>query len=177
MSKLEQTYRELGQKLKEGGNPRLLLDRDLCRELATNWQQALENWRPEQIIKLLCLLQHSQNLVSGMDALYWKTLSHPEADRDTLVLTLGVLLRHILARCQQSGERPPMELVNILKNLLSHPELEVFEWCLRTIEEMGPMGVLLREQVLQRRLGLARYIHPRTRACAKMVRELNARWR
>ena len=155
---MQQIYQEILANLQKGGRPSVSLRPENLSEIKASWEKSLNPLDIEQLSRLLCILRHSKTLSPNFDTLFWRTLSHPDCPSQILILTLGTLSRQIIDRCEQRGERLPSQLAERLRPLLSHPDAEVFEWSLRTVELMGPQGVLLKKEILQRRWGLWRLV-------------------
>ena len=179
MSILEESYRLVLEDLEKEKHIQLVLSESLLDEIERRWEESLEHSRPSRIKlrPIFCVLENAKTLVDRFDRLFWKTLRCLQMDGESLVFALGCLHRQVLDRCERKGERPPSELISCLKHLLKHSDPEVVQWSLRTVERMGTMGLLLKEEVCNACPGfLESIVNPHKKASRQIAVLLEKRW-
>jgi hypothetical protein len=160
-------------------------ERGLVRLSATDEQLVLTHWDElsgenfldqQRLRELLCVLDHTERAVHGMDRLLIRDLVKIEQN-DLLVLTLGVALKQVIDAAVVNGGPVSGEYVLALKELLlKNPTPEVFEWILRNLEELGPRSILVKEEVRRLRPGFSRLWNTHQRHCVELIDHLEARW-
>ena len=177
---LEERYRQILLQLKEGKRPLWKPEEAELAEFEGIWRKSLHlsHAMERNLIPLFCLLSHAQSLTDRFDSLFFQTLTSTLPDSELLIVALGCLHRQVLDRCEQRGERIPAWLVECLGALMAHDNPEVFHWCLRTIERMGSMGIVLREDVLGKCPGWWESLfNSHKRASREIIFLLNGRWK
>ena len=172
-------YREILFQLRKGKRPVWRPGEEELADIEEVWQKSLRSPpdSKKNLLPLFCLLSYTQTLSNRFDSLFCHTLSLPLKDAELLVAALGCLHRQVLDRCEMRGERIPPWLTECLKNLVINGDPEVFHWCLRTIERMGSMSIVLRESVLEKCPGpWESLFNSHKRVSRKMVFLLKKRW-
>lgn len=140
-------------------------------------ESALHGTRePEQLEKILCLIDHS-------------TMPHPAFEKDLIsilnseipdrliVFALNASRKHILQARFNKGNRLEYNFLETLKRLLHHRNPEVVEWTLRTIEECGNQGVYFLREFDKIRPAPWKWFNAHQRAVRELITLLERRWR
>ena len=69
-----------------------------------------------------------------------------------------------------------MDFINQLKVLLQHKDLEVVEWSLRCICDLGPQSLFLKENVLTLHFPKHRFFSKSFRMCHELRDHLKRQW-
>lgn len=177
----QRIYLEAIEKLKLGQRPQIKLTPELLSELKTEWELALSTslnqaTQNEVIKKILCILDNSQNTTSELNELFIKTLKQIK-DSELIVYSLAASQKHVIADGLKTGKMISQEYFEILKTLLLENNPEVKEWTLRTIESMGPLGLRLRNEVLNARPGAMKLFNKHQKASAQLIDYLENEWK
>lgn len=165
-----QTYSEIMTQLREGGRGLRRWSPTELSELRTALEQ--EKFLPET----LCLVAHSASTERSLEEPLLKLLSSRKLSSTLLIHVLEACHKHVIQARFKEGLRLELSFLESLRPLLRHSELTVVEWALRTVEECGPQGVLLKSEVLAARppfLGLWR---AQNRTILELVTYLERKW-
>lgn len=177
LARLDSTYQQILERLKLGERALVEIDRELIAELPLLWEDALEREDLDQLKKVLCLVDRSQEFIHGLAPLYERTLRE-RSESEILVFALGSVDRQLLTAYARLGERPPGSFMMCLDELLSRPlPRDVFEWVLRTLESMGPQSIMFKEKVLAQRPGVTRWFRAQDKQITFLIELLEQRWR
>lgn len=116
--------------LEQGKKPRLSLTSEIQQVVINNLEQEKKLKNTLLILRYL----NAPQKFWGDHLLHFKNKSWSS---DLFITYLGVCHYHILERCQRDGEKVPKDYLDILKTGFNHPALEVKEWSLRSIIELG----------------------------------------
>ena len=176
---LSERYRKILSQLKEGQRPLWKPEEAELAEIERDWKKTLDSTQVSKgnLVPYFCLLSYTQTLTERFDTLIFQTLSLVSEDSEFLVAALGCLHRQVLDRCEMRGERYPPWLTEVLRKLMDRNDPEVFHWCLRTIERMGSMGIILRKDVLNKCPGRWESLfNSHKRSSREIIFLLNRRW-
>ena len=99
-----------------------------------------------ELDKILCVVINTQTnsdqLATGLIKQF--TFDH---NPDSLIFLLNATRKHVITALAKKGKRPGMDYINILSTLLKHKNHEVVEWSLRTIDELGGQGIILKKDI------------------------------
>ncbi len=129
----------------------------------------------EELEGPLCLLVHSSHPEPAWEPPLLELLRRP-LPAELIVYALNAARKHVVLARFKEGKRLDMDFLEILRELLGHPSAEVVEWTLRTVEECGAQGVLLRPQVSGARPPLWSLWRARSRTILELVTLLERRW-
>lgn len=173
---IDEVFVTILEQLKNDGRALVLLDSEVKNEIQQSWPSALENKRLGDLKKILCLLDHSEELLPEFSELLITLLTHIQ-DEEILVLTLGTCSRQILTLAERRGERAPESFNQALEKLLTTPLApEVFEWILRLLEQYGVSSIRFREKVLPHRPGFKKWFNRHHRHSEDLLDLLERRW-
>ena len=80
-------------------------------------------------------------------------------------------------RAHSTGDRIDPAFLGALRGLLAHPDPEVLEWTLRTVDQADALALPLRGAIMGMRVGLwGRLLDGRLRACSRILAMLRRRW-
>lgn len=168
-----------------GRRARRPLSGEEARGLGEAWGRALDRGDTGTAEKALCVLGAAQDPLDGLEGLFVRTLESAAggeggADRARArlaVLALGASWRHVIDRSHRTGERIGHGFLEALRGLLAHPDPEVLEWTLRTVDQADAQALPLKDAVAGIRIGFwGRLLDRRLRACSRIVAMLRRRW-
>ncbi len=175
-SLIEEVFLSILDKLKKDGRALIMLGPELKKQIHESWPKALEQKKLSDLKQILCLLDHSEELLPEFTELLILTLNQIQ-DQEILVLTLGTCSRQILTLSERRGERPPEIFNQALERLLdSSLDAEVFEWILRLLEQYGVSSIRFRERVLAHRPGFKKWFNHHHRMSNDLLDLLERRW-
>ena len=152
---LEALFKETINKLKNHERPKINLTPELIEKIKTEWREIISESKIDttKLQKILCLLDNTHNLTTEFQELIIETLTKVK-DAETMIYTLAAAKKHVIEENLKNGVMIPQKMMEELRRLLTHPEPEVFEWVLRTIDDLGPLGLRLRDDILKNRPGI-----------------------
>ncbi len=165
---VNQCYQEILEKLKRGERPLVKLSGQELLSLKEHWQKAKSNQDLAEVHKVLCVLDNTQSFSGLFDELIIETLAQ-NSDDETLIFTLSVATKHILAYRMRAGDPVPGDFVDALGSLLADKNPEVLEWTLRTIAELGRQARKLRPLILEHRPGFSAIFNVHKRHAQEIV--------
>lgn len=177
MSSLNGLYEQIIEELKASKRPQITITPELTNEIIKHWDDFLEGDKKvlEHLHKALCILDNSKTTLPDFDKHLENTLLCTE-DPQTLVFALGAIQNQIISRCSRSGDRIAFSLIQALKKTLEHPDPEVLEWSLRTIEQLGTQGLLLKTEIFARKPGIFASFNRHAKASKQIIEMLEKRW-
>jgi hypothetical protein len=146
---IEAEHKEILSALMADKRPRIELSVTDIDNLNEQWTANLtsSNSSNSLLLKLLCIIDYSSNLLPNFTVNIIKTLE-TSASPDVLIHTLSIANKHIITYNQRKGNRVPIEFLNTLEKLLKNSDHEVVEWTLRTLEQIGMQSLILKSQIL-----------------------------
>ena len=141
-------YKQVIEHLKQGQRPNLAFSPQEIDELVEKWRRNKDD--PVFLKSWLAIIGHCQRDHLEFEEPLIKTLEitdHP----NLIIFTLSALQKHIIGHYHKHGERIPQKVIKVLKNVLTHPDREVLEWLIKTIEEMGPQGIVFKEILIRKK--------------------------
>lgn len=173
---LQQLYQQTLQQLKSGKRPHLDIDSQCAQQIEHCWSQALATENKEDLLMILCLLDHARSALPGLSPYFENTLTQI-TDPEVAIFTLGASIKHVVTHSQLEGRPIRPEFIQILgQQITSNPKPEKLEWLLRVVEAMGKQGIKLQKQVRMAKPGLIGHLHPNRRACRQIVELLEKQW-
>lgn len=174
-NEFDKTYNKLLDTLHKGGRAHLEFSDQLLSEMAQRWHECLKNKNSEQLNAILCMLEHARHPSNYFDDLFFLTLENPQSS-EQCIFTLAASWKHLIARWSREGTRIPMRYIEILRTLVQSPNMEVREWTLRTIDQIGPQGKLLINEIVLAKNFWRGLINPHAKAVNQLVAMLENRW-
>lgn len=172
---IDHYYEDIIKRLKKGERAKTWPQNpDELEALANKWQDSLSAMDLDNLAKILCIIEHLAQTVEDFDELIMNTLK--VKDSQTIIFALGCASFHIINRQQRAGEKVPRELIEGLRSLLSNKDVEVIEWTLRTIEQLGREGLLLRDDVIKKRPTILGLFNKHKRNNLEIIEMLERRW-
>ena len=166
---IDSVYQEIMNQLRAGKRPAIELSKDevefLCR-YPENGSRSLNDWRP-----WLAIVTHSRKGHFEFQSILVDLL-HTAIDPELLVFTLAAFQKHIIEFYQRKGERFPVQTIEALKAPLQNSHLEVVEWALKIIEQLGPQNRLLANALRKLRPGFWKCFFPRQLALRRKINAL-----
>lgn len=166
---LEARYRQILQELAAGGRGLVKLAPEEIDEL----NRVLASG--QQLIPALCLVSHSAYPVRDFEPVLLELMAAPLQPSEH-VYVLNAARRHILQGRFKDGHRLELNFLERLRLLLRHPDPEVVEWALRTLEECGAQGVLLSSELEALRPSVFSLWRANKRTILELVTLLQRRW-
>ena len=160
-------HQEILKKLRANQRPQLRLSKSEVEEIIREWKKC-QFTSSKEARPLLSILNHCRGEFHEFIPLITevlRTIENPEI----LIFTLSAFRKHVIEFYQKRGERIPQEILENLGPPLKHPNLEVLEWTLRTLELLGGQGLRFKESLLQRRPTLFQSFCPKYRVIKKLI--------
>lgn len=171
----DHTYTSLIDRLNKGERAHLELDLNLLNEIEQRWQNALVNNHVADLNAVLCILDHARHPIAQFENLFFLTLES-NFPTEQKVFALGASWKHLLDRWSRAGDRVPMRYLEILRSMLTQDDLELREWALRTIDQVGPQGRMLSKEVFAAKAGWKSLVNPHAKAISQLVGMFEKRW-
>jgi hypothetical protein len=171
----EQVYQFILERLKNDERTHIVLSEELKNQIQTRWGMVLEQKRFNDLGPIMCILDHSRHPCGALEELFFQTLelSLPASQ---IVFTLSASWKHLLERWAKNGDRVPMRYLEIMRSLLQHPEAEVREWTLRTLDQVGPQGRMLHQEVKAAKVGWFHRLNPHRKNINQLIDMFEKRW-
>jgi hypothetical protein len=126
---------------------------------------------------ILFLLDHSMNSDRRFEKGLLTLLKRHELESDILIFALNSSRKHIMTARFKDGHRLDFSFLEALQKLLYHPNPEVVEWVLRTIEECGTQGVYFLKELDKIKPSPFKLFNKHYRAIREIIAMLERRWR
>lgn len=174
---LETLFKGIIQKLKNNERPKILLGPELIQQIKLEWSEIISDSKIDtvRLQKILCILDNTHSLSTEFQDLIIETLTKVK-DAETTIYTLAAAKKHVIEENLKNGVMVPQRMMELLKQLLSHPEPEVFEWTLRTIDDLGPLGLRLREEILKKRPGIGAFFNKHKKNSLEIIDHLEKKF-
>jgi hypothetical protein len=167
--KIESTYQKILEELNKG-------HRGLVRLTEEDELQLIESLRrEEQLLEVLCILEHSSTPSLRFGPILIHLLNGP-IDDALLIFTLNCARRHIVEARFQRGLRLEYDFLETLKKLLFHKNPEVVEWTLRLIEGCGNHGIYFSREFAKIKPPPWKWFNAHQRAIREIIALLENRW-
>jgi len=134
---------------------------------------ALQN--PGEQHLAIMVVAHSSHSERELEATL-QSLMAAKLSTEDLVWLLNAVRRHIIQGRFKEGERLTHEFLEALKALLHHPDGQVVEWALRTVEECGAQGIVFRPELAKIKPSLWFLWRAQSRTILELVTYLERRW-
>lgn len=171
----DQIYTSLIERLNKGERAHLELDANIVGEIQERWQNALAHKQVQDLNAVFCILDHSRHPIAQFEDLFFLTLE-AEYPAEQKIFALSASWKHLLDRWSRAGDRVPMRYLEILRSMLTQDDLELREWALRTIDQVGPQGRLLAKEVFAAKAGWKSLVNPHAKAISQLVGMFEKRW-
>lgn len=126
---------------------------------------------------ILFLLEHSMTTDRRFEVGLMTLLKRHELDSDLLIFLLNTSRKHIITARFKDGQRLDFAFLDVLQKLIYHPDPEVVEWVLRTIEECGNQGVYFLKDLDKIKPSPLKLFNKHYRAIREIIAMLERRWR
>lgn len=150
--------------------------------------RGLKRFSPSEVQELISALENPAT--RSMAIMVVAHSSHSERDLENTLLSLmksdlstedfvwllNATRRHIIQGRFKEGERLTHEFLEALKALLHHPQGQVVEWALRTVEECGAQGIVFRAELAKIRPRPWSLWRAQSRTILELVTYLERRW-
>jgi hypothetical protein len=127
--------------------------------------------------EMLFLLDHSSTTDRRFEPGLLQLLKRHELEPDLLIFILNVSRKHIITTRFKDGQRLDFAFLEALQKLIYHPDPEVVEWVLRTIEECGTQGVYFLKDLDKIKPPVFKLFNKHYRAIREIIAMLERRWR
>jgi hypothetical protein len=172
---LDQEFNAVIEKLRNDERPLLKYSEEQFSELNLHWSNLLEKKNYNELYKVFCILDNTQNYNDIFTENIYETFNRCK-DSQTIIYNLSAASKHIIAYNQKKGNRAPHDFVIKLKELLSHKDPEVLEWTLRTIEQLGSQAIFLKDDIMNSRPGILAIFDKHKKASKQIIEMLEKRW-
>lgn len=154
---IESVYQEVMGKLKNNQRPLLKLTPDNFAFYLETLQAYLKSTPLDlsNAHKVLLILGHGQSGDLRFEGPLLGLMSHPEATSSLIISALSASQIHLIKQAKLEGRRASFAYLEALKKLLYHADPEVVEWSLRTLDQLGGQGILLKEDLRKIRPGIS----------------------
>lgn len=170
--------KEIKSKLLQGGRGLTKFseeDLDLLEHELERFSVGQQDWG--YLADILFLLDHSTITDRRFEPGLISILKRHELDKDILIFALNASRKHIITARFKSGTRLDYTFLEPMQRLLYHPEPEVVEWVLRTIEECGNQGVYFLKDLDKIKPSPFKLFNKHYRAVREIIALLERRWR
>lgn len=172
---LNTEFEKVIEKLKKHERPLTKFTDEEFQQLNAIWTTLLEERKYEELPKLYCLLDNTQNFSNVFTQNIYQTFKLVQ-DSELIIFNLSAASKHIISFHHKKGERVPFELIEVLKGLLSHKDPEVLEWALRTIEQLGSQAIFLKDDIINSKPGILSLFDKHRKASKQIIEMLEKRW-
>ncbi|TNF02152.1 MAG: hypothetical protein EP326_03485 [Deltaproteobacteria bacterium] len=176
---VEKTYDHIIEKLKEDKRPLLRLSNDEVQDLFNYWMAVLkepEEVRHQNLMKILCILDHSQALSDPLLPLFVATLKTVEHSQ-IRIFTLSASIKHVIEHWFRQGNPLPELFIETIKELIeTNKDPEVLEWLLRTVETCGGQSFKFKDVILRNRPGMLSLLNKHNRNSIELIDLMLKRW-
>lgn len=177
---IENTYNDVLVSLKKEKRPLLKQNDDDFKELFLALGNSLNSIEmhesKEMIKKVLCILDHTTNHSPIFEGILCKILKSKDVPTDLKVYTLSTTQKFIIQRRNFMGEPLPSFYIDTLSDLLDVKDPELYEWTLRTIDEMGVQGKKLVHKILKTRPRFLQMLKKHNQNSHDIIEMLLVKW-
>ncbi len=172
---LNTEFNRVIKKLQNDERPLTKYSPEEFEQLNTIWRNLLKEEKYEDLPKVYCLLDNTQNYSDVFTENIYQTFSQL-TNPELIVYNLSAASKHIIAFHHKKGERVPFELIETLKELLKNKDAEVLEWTLRTIEQLGSQAIFLKDDIIKSKPGILSLFDKHKKASKQIIEMLEKRW-
>ena len=184
---LEQLFQDIISKLKKDERPKIFLTPEIIQKILIEWQDILRSELSagtktienkidkNRLHQILCILDNTHNLTLEFQSVILETLKKAK-DAETIIYTLAAAKKHIVEENLKNGQLVPAEFMEQLKLFLKSPNAEVQEWALRTVDDLGPLGLRLREEIHKHRPGFGAFFNKHKKNSLEIIDHLERKW-
>jgi hypothetical protein len=172
---LDKEFESVISKLKNDQRPLLKYTDEEFQDLNNLWSDFLDSKNFDELVKIFCLLDNTQNYSSVFNENIYRTFEETN-EPQFLIYNLSAAAKHIIAFHQKRGERTPFQLLEIFRTLIKHNNPEVLEWTLRTIETLGSQAIFLKDDIMNSRPGILAIFDKHKKASKQIIDMLEKRW-
>ncbi|WP_372655026.1 hypothetical protein [Halobacteriovorax sp.] len=172
---LNTEFNRVIKKLQNDERPLTKYSEEEFQKLNSIWTELLEKKNFNDLPKVYCLLDNTQNYSNIFTENIYQTFEQI-SDPELIVFNLSAASKHIIAYHHKKGERVPFELIEVLKGLLKNKDAEVLEWTLRTIEQLGSQAIFLKDDIIQSKPGILSLFDKHKKASKQIIEMLEKRW-
>jgi hypothetical protein len=173
---LDERYRKIMKGIQQGHRGLTRFTAPETEELEHLLRTTFQEKKTSELEKVLCLIDHSSVPHQGFEPDLISVLKSDVPDH-LIIFALNAARKHILQARFNKGKRLEFDLLEALKRLLHHPNPEVVEWTLRTIEECGNQGVYFLSEFDKIKPGPWKWFNAHQRAVRELITLLERRWR
>lgn len=170
---LEEIYQKILKSIEQGHRGLVRFSSDELEQLNQLLEDNKEN--PQELEKILCVIEHSMAFNNLFETNLLKVLNSPIPDT-LIVFTLTCAQKHIIEARFTRGRRLEFAFLDTLDRLLLHPNPEVVEWTLRTIETCGNQGVYFLRSFVKIKPPPWKWFNTHQRAVREIITLLERRW-
>lgn len=173
---IQDRFQKIMKGLEQGHRGLTRFTPDETHELEGFLSEYQKKRNTEALEQVLCLIEHSSMPHQGFEAGLISVLNSDLPDH-IIIFALNASRKHILQARFNKGNRLEYDFLETLKRLLHHPNPEVVEWTLRTIEECGNQGVYFLQEFDKIRPAPWKWFNAHQRAVRELITLLERRWR
>jgi hypothetical protein len=170
---LQETYHKIIKEIDQGHRGLIRPTADELDEL--NRLLVSSTSDPVKLEQVLCVVEHSTTLFNKFEKNLLQVLNSPLPDH-LLIFGLNCARKHIVEARFQRGQRLEFDFLETLKKLLGHPNPEVVEWTLRSIEGCGNQGIYFLREFDKIKPPPWKWFNPHQRAIREIITLLERRW-
>jgi len=152
---IDLAYQDVLEKLKNNQRPLLKFTPSEYQYFISELTDSInsEKLNDHKVEKILCLLGHTRGGDLNLEGSLTSILSSPKMNPRNLIFALAAAEIHLIKQSKLEGRRVGHEFIEVLRNLLFHPHIEVVEWCLRTVDLLGGQAIILKKDLIKIRPG------------------------
>lgn len=170
------TYQNILSTIKDNKRPNLQYSKEDFLILFEGLGHAFTEVDEEKIIHILCILDHCASKTEIFEGLLCKILKSDQFSTKIKIYTLSTTQKFIIQRRNQHGEPLPSYYLEAVTALLKTKDAELFEWSLRSIDEMGPQGRPLVHEILKHRPKGFKLFNKHWRNSHELIEMLLEKW-
>ncbi len=172
---LDSEFNRIIEKLKKNERPLTKYSEEEFSKLNSIWNDLLQEKKNHELTKIYCILDNTQNYSNIFSENIYQTFKLNN-DPEIIIFNLSAASKHIINFHHKKGERVPFELIEVLKELLTHNNPEVLEWTLRTIEQLGSQAIFLKDDIINSKPGILSLFDKHKKASKQIIEMLEKRW-
>lgn len=170
----EELYKKTIDELVKGGRALVRLNENELAIMASELEAHLHS--PNELRQILCILDHCITQSDVLEAPIFK-LMNSELDNELHIFALSVFQKQVITRYQKEGHPLSPEILNVLKNLLKHKNMDVREWTLRVCESVGKQNLKLKAQILESRPKVFLFKSESEKNCIELIELMQKQWK
>lgn len=173
---IQKLYLQTLAELRKDHRPKHQFTREQFIFLFQELSKALEAKDWELMEKIFCLLNNVNRSHEILEGLICKILNRKQVPPPIKIFALNASGKYIIQRRNQLGDKLPAFYLEAIRSLLPSKNVELKEWVLRTIDEMGDQGKPLIGDILKHRPRFLAMFNKHNRHSHDIIELLVKKW-